>query len=311
MNKSKLIRLLLTAFTVAVYACQPNRSGSDQPEEKYKMLDYVEVGKIFPQIKAPYVIDVSNGNKRIVLIGCEHVRDTTHQQFATIAKYFNDLQPQVAFNEGGQVSDSTHFSSMSEAVSKKGETGCLKYLSDKVGIAMINGDTEDSLEYTLTLQKYPNDKLFLYYVMERVVVPYLYGAYGSMPFEEIYRKAVENWFAAEGFPLAAEERTFSYFEQLYLKYIGVPFTLTLNEHIEKFDYLNGSDCEFCEIGRASKMVRDSVLLSKLDKTLDEYDRIIVTFGHGHALAVEPALKQIVNKKRQDTENSVLKINDQR
>lgn len=263
MNKSKLTVILLGGIAL-VYACQTNKSGKGKLEEKYKMLDYVEVGKILPEIKAPYVIDVSNGDKRIVFIGCEHVRDTTHQQFATIKQCFNDLKPQIAFNEGGQMPDSMHFSSMSEAVLKKGETGCLKYLSDEAGIEMINGDTEDSLEYTLTLQKYPKDKMFLYYVMERIVVPYLYGAYGNASFEETYNKLVSSWFVANGFPLDAEERTISYFEQLYRKYTGVPFKATLNEQIEKFDYINGGDCEFCEIGRASKMVRDSVLLSKAD-----------------------------------------------
>jgi hypothetical protein len=45
------------------------------------------------------------------------------------------------------------------------------------------------------------------------------------------------------------------------------------------------------------VVRDSVLLSKIDRALDHYDRVMVTFGHGHALAVEPALQQIIDKKR--------------
>jgi hypothetical protein len=45
------------------------------------------------------------------------------------------------------------------------------------------------------------------------------------------------------------------------------------------------------------VVRDSVLLTKIDQSLDRYDRVMVTFGHGHALAVEPALHQIINRRR--------------
>jgi hypothetical protein len=79
--------------------------------------------------------------------------------------------------------------------------------------------------------------------------------------------------------------------------MGVPFVAELNENIEKFDYINGGGCEFCAIGRSSKMLRDSVLIDKIDKSLYKYDRVIVTFGHGPALAIEPALRQIVSKKR--------------
>ena len=66
--------------------------------------------------------------------------------------------------------------------------------------------------------------------------------------------------------------------------------------MEAFDYVN-PNCKFCAIGRTSKMVRDSVLLSKSDNALDKHDRVMVTFGHGYALAVEPALRQIIERKR--------------
>lgn len=291
--------IIFLAVILLLSSCQTKEAERELRIEKYETLDYVAVGKVFPTIQAPYIIDVKNNNKRIVFVGCEHIRDTTHQQFATIEKYFNELKPQIAFNEGGQVHDS--FSSFNEAVSKRGETGCLKYLCDKAGIKMMNGDTEDSVEFAITLKKHPKDKLFLYYIMERVVIPYLYGAYGDGPFEETYERSVKNWFVTNGYPLSADEQDVSYFKELYLKYVGKPFKAELNEDIEKFDYINGGDCEFCEIGRTSKMVRDSVLLSKIDRALDEYDRVMVTFGHGHALAVEPALKQIINKIRKDKE----------
>ena len=97
--------------------------------------------------------------------------------------------------------------------------------------------------------------------------------------------------------MGSDEQDVAYFEELYLKYVGTPFKAELNDEIELFDYINGGDCEFCAIGRASKMVRDSMLLDKIDRALNDYDRVMVTFGYGHALAVEPALKQIVEEDR--------------
>ena len=45
------------------------------------------------------------------------------------------------------------------------------------------------------------------------------------------------------------------------------------------------------------MVRDNMLLDKIDRAQNGDDRVMVPFGHGHALAVEPPLKQIVDKIR--------------
>ncbi|GAA0534335.1 hypothetical protein GCM10009415_14860 [Chitinophaga japonensis] len=276
-------------------ACGESRRNTDR-DKSYQVLDYVTVGKIMDTVQLPYVIHLQHGQKELVFIGCDHNYDTAHRQFVLIEQAFAALQPQIAFNEGGQLPDSLHYPSMQAAIMKNSETGCLKYLCNEAGIKMVNGDTGDSLEFSITLKKHPREELFLYYVMERLVIPYLYGAYGSRPFEELYNEAIDGWFVKEGFPLTKEERTLTYFNTLYRKYMGRPLELKMTADMEQFDYVN-PDCRFCAIGRTSKMVRDSILLDKIDQALYRYDRIIVTFGAGHALAVEPALKQVVGKER--------------
>jgi hypothetical protein len=261
----------------------------------YRTIDYVTVGKMMDTAKVPYVIDLKNGKKRLVFIGCDHSRDTTSGFYKVIGQYFKELKPEIAFNEGGQVADSVHFASAAEGFQEKSETGTLKYWSDLTGIRMMNGDIPDSQEFAITLKRYPADRLFLYYIMERLVIPYLSGAYGNTPFEELYPKAVKKWFVQEGFPLDTTQQSLAYFRQIYRQYIGHDFELKLTEDIEKFDYINGGDCYFCEIGRTSKMVRDSVLLVKIDSALKRHDRVIVTFGLGHALAIQPALKKLMSK----------------
>jgi hypothetical protein len=283
---------------ILLAGCTARQTEKAPPAEPYRMVDYVEVGKGFDTVRTPYVIDLKNGYKRLVFVGCEHTRDTAHPQFAAIERYFSDLEPQIAFNEGGQIKDSVRYRSRSEAAAHNGETGCLKYFSDRAGIRMMNGDLADSAEFAITLRKHPREELFLYYVMERIVQPYLMGMYGKGPFEETYERYVKEWFVAKGFPLAPEERSAAHFKELFRKHIGVPFKPEISvDNIEKFDYINGGDCKFCAIGRTSKVVRDSVLLTRIDQALDRYDRVLVTFGHGHALAVEPALHQIIEKQR--------------
>lgn len=261
----------------------------------YRTIDYITVGKMMDTAKVPHVIDVSYGSKRIVFIGCDHNRDTAHAQFNVIHQYFDRLQPEVTFNEGGQLADTLRFPTYNAAILSHGETGALKFLCDQAGIPLMNGDVPDSLEFKITLKRYHVDELLLYYMMERLVIPQLSGAYGRYPFSELYQKAVSKWFVAQGFPLTKEQQTFAYFKALYKQNTGHEFELKLSPDIEKFDYINGGDCKFCAIGRTSKMIRDSVLLGKIDEALKTHNRIMVTFGHGHALAIEPALKQLLRK----------------
>lgn len=280
-----------------VTACHAPAKVKPVKQAPLTTIDYITVGKMMDSIHPPYVINLRNGNKRLVFIGCDHNHDSTHAQFKTIEHYFNELQPELAFNEGGQIPDSVHYSTAGIAAMKESETGLLKYLCDKGGIPMMNGDISDSLEFTLTLPRHAHDQLLLYYLMERLVIPYMQGAYGNVPFEELYNKAIQNWFVRSGFPLTKEQQSMNYFKQLYKQYTGHSFELKVTMDIELFDYINGGDCRFCAIGRTSKMVRDSILLHKIDESLNTHDRVFVTFGHGHALAVEPALKQIINKPR--------------
>ena len=291
-----MYKTILFFIAVTIFGCQAPVKKDPVPTVAFRTIDYVTVGKMMDSIRPPYVIDLSNQHKRVVFIGCDHNRDSTHPQYGIIQRYFDDLKPQIAFNEGGQIADSVHFLSLNDGVSHDGERGCLKYLSDKGGIKMMDGDVADSVEFSITLRRYPADQLLLYYLMERLVIPYLNGAYGKIPFEVIFDKAIQRWFVNQGFPLTLEQRSLVYFKQLYRQYMGTDLVLKLTMDIEKFDYIN-PNCQFCEIGRSSKMLRDSILLHKIDQALDSYDRVMITFGHGHAIAVEPALKDMVNKKR--------------
>ncbi|RDC62652.1 hypothetical protein AHMF7616_01246 [Adhaeribacter pallidiroseus] len=132
--------------------------------------------------------------------------------------------------------------------------------------------------------------------MERFVIPHLYGANISKILEQVYAEQVPFYFVKNGFPPTTEEQDLSFFKKLYRRYMGIPFKAELNDQIEQYDYIN-PDCHFCEIGRTSKLVQDSGLLSQIDQALKTYDRVMVTFGPGHAIALELALSQIFNKKR--------------
>lgn len=280
---------VLALFLIAGQACTKEKKTTIN---QWDTVDYVAVGKQMDSIRAPYIIDLQAKNKHLIFVGCEHTQDTTHRQFTLIDQLFAGLKPQIAFNEGGQVT--RRYPSRKEAILHNGETGCLKFACDRAGIPMMNGDLADSLEFVLMQQKYTVHDLLLYYVMERMIIPYLYGAYGKIPFNTFYDQKLPEWFVKNGLRVPEQEQSFAFYQQLYRRKMGHPLQIALTDDVEKFDYIN-DQCYYCAVGRASKMVRDSVLLTKIDAALAQYDRVMVTFGHGHALAVEPALKQIMRK----------------
>lgn len=289
----KLTSYSLTIFAILLLLATDSDAQAVRGSRSYPMLDYIEVGTRLESVKTPYVVDVRHGEKRIVFIGCVHEADRTHPQFEAIGRYFDEMKPQIAFNEGGQIADDVHYASLDEAIAKDGETAVLKFYADRAGIKMIDGDMDARTEFQMTLKEQPRDRLFLYFVIERLAIPYRYGAYPRETFANVFQRMVPLYFVKNGFPLSMDEQRLDYFESLYQKYMGKRFDVESFD-LEAFDYVNDS-CPFCAVGRSSKVARDHALLGKIDDALERYDRVIVTFGHGHAMAVEPALQAIVDR----------------
>lgn len=240
--------------------------------------------------------DLANGRKRLVFMGTSHNRDVDHPQFKLLAKVFTEMNPQIAFNEGGELAKSKTYGSIEEGILDNGETGELKYLCDSIGIDMKNGDLETREEFKELLKTIPQDQVYLYMAIERFLNGYHDGHFGSKTLEQAFQENFIRYLDENGFPLTQEERSVDHLKVLYKKYLNEDLNL---EHIlPVHDYYLLDDGLFGDIGRRTKVVRDEALLKKIDLALDQYDRVFVVFGASHRLAVEPALKQIIEKKRQ-------------
>lgn len=286
--------LLLSLLCILCFHCRQNKNVTPATNS-YPMINYVDVGLMLQTIGGPTVLDLKNNNgKQVVLVGCPHSQDTTAKEFDLIDIYFKHLKPQIAFNEGGMVREDVHYTSRNEAIRDRGETGLLKYHCDIAGIKMLNGDFTEEEEFKAMLALYPKDELLLYYTFERFIIPYKYGMDSDKPLEDAYANFISGYLTKHGFPLTDNERTFGYFKQVYQQHMKQAFDLTKAD-IEQFDFLN-DNCKFCALGRTSKVVRDEALLQKINAALDQYDRVFVTFGGAHALAIEPALKKLLREK---------------
>jgi hypothetical protein len=278
---------------------------SCKKEEKnieYPTIDYLTVKLKLDTLNKSYresgifptVISTSfNGKKAITFFGASHVRDAEHPQFKLLMKSFNEQNPQIAFNEGGQIPDSVHFSSVKLAVENEGETGVLKMLCDQKGIKMMNGDMTEKEEFAALLAKFPRDQVYLYLATERFLNPYKQGFLGKQAIEKMFLNDCIKYLGKNDFKPTKEEKSFNYLKKLYQKHFKK--ALDLENLVEVHDYYLTNTGKFGKIGRASKQIRDQILLAKIDKALDTHDRVFVVFGTSHFVAVQPALQYIIDK----------------
>ncbi len=297
------ICILVSIISIIVCSCV-NRN--TQPQKLYETRDYLTVTKYLDTINASlqsqldssgtYLMpcnDLVHGDKRLIFFGANHVRDANHPQFAQLEKLFREMKPEVSFNEGGQIPYDRFYPSMDSAIHANGETGCLKFLSDQAHIKMMNGDMDDKEEFAELLKIIPKDQIYLYMTVERFLNPYKQGRFPGMTLQEAFQQKFINYLEKSDFPLTPEEKTFQYLQNVYKHYLGTD--LELDRLVEIHEYYLTDSGMFGKVGRATKDVRDQALLKKIDDALSTYDRVFVVFGASHRVAVEPALKQIIER----------------
>jgi hypothetical protein len=111
--------------------------------------------------------------------------------------------------------------------------------------------------------------------------------------ENTYRKELIAFYEARNVHFRPEEKTFDYIRKAYHDLFNADLDVS---HIpgEKFYFLdNGSP--LCELGRHSKMIRDQALLEKIRHAFKTNDRVLVVFGGAHAIAVKPALYELMER----------------
>lgn len=96
-----IIRLIGVIHLSLSCHSEQDTTGSSQ---HFPTHDYVAVGKRLSHVQTPYIIDLAKHSKRLVFVGCTHVRDSTDRQFTTLQRLFAELKPQIGVNEGASLS---------------------------------------------------------------------------------------------------------------------------------------------------------------------------------------------------------------
>lgn len=246
----------------------------------------------------PYILEFKNGNKTVVFCGVTHLTDDTdieNPMFKKIEQKFFSFKPDIAINEGGDISKKV-YTSKKDALLKDGEIGLTKILSDSFKINTIDGDPTINYEFQELLKTYSKGEFLGYIVTERL----MWGLKGqhildSSEIAKRYEAFVQNYIINKGgIELSKSEQTFNFFKSNYEQLLKRPFDISELEPTNPFEP-NG---KFQKIGRTSKEIRDQFLLRTVDKLLETNDKIFIVFGGWHLLTCKPGLEEVINRRRE-------------
>jgi hypothetical protein len=295
---------ILTFFVVAIIflgcnTAQPTKNIPIDSVHIYPTISYLnikldEAGRLPTN---PYTLTFENGDKKIVFCGVNHltdVGDIDNPMFLRIEQNFFNCKPNIAINEGGDISKNV-YTSKKDALLKDGEIGLTKILCDSLKIKTIDGDPSFAFECTALLKQFSIGEMMAYIATERC----MWGLKGqqitdTIEIEKRYNQFVQNYVIKSGqLTLTIAQQSFSFYKQHYQLLLNRPFNIKELEPTNPFEP-NG---KFQKIGRVSKEIRDQFLLQTIDKLLDTYNKIFIVFGGWHLLTCKPGLVEIVNRKR--------------
>lgn len=290
-TKFKLVCIsFLLLIIIGAQSC--SSSNKINQSQAYEFVSYLEIdiderGNL-PEV--PYVLNIKNNNKELLVIGVMHSQDSTNIMFKEIENLYAAFQADLVINEGGELKQ--EFLNKNTAIHKDGELGLIKYLCDQDGIKTQNGDISFRQEFDELEKVYGREKTYFYYTSERFILPIKYWG-GEDQLEELYRSDfVDSYLLPSGIELREEEKDIQHYKNLYQKFFKNPFQLSAVKS-DDFSPIKENHY-FCEIARQSKLIRDLHLMEQIKKSLETHDKVLVLFGGWHVLAIEPALNTILD-----------------
>jgi hypothetical protein len=274
----KNIMFLIIVLTIFAISCSKI--------EEIELMSYDEYDQLSASIQIPYVLEINSDKGSLLYFGTEHTTDVNHPQFDLMDSLWNEFKPTIAFSEGGiwELEESRE-----KAISKHGEHGFLRFLSERDSIAIhsIEPMADEEIEYLL--ERFSPEEVKLYYLLRQVV------QYRRMKYIEPIEDYIEKYIFIFGDNerLQGVINSVNEFEEIYSKYIDEPddwrtipatwFNPLLDETI------------FNQIGRTSSRFRDEYIVKKLTEQVYKGSRVFAVVGLTHVVMQEPVLRYQMTK----------------
>jgi hypothetical protein len=102
---------------------------------------------------------------RVVVLGVQHRDDPADPQFAVIDRAWAALRPTVAFYEGP---DRPIAETAAETIAKTGESGYIRWLARRDGIAVRRLEPAPEAELAYVSSRHVREEVFLFYILREV-----------------------------------------------------------------------------------------------------------------------------------------------
>ena len=275
-----LITILAVTFIISCKGSGNNKKQTEK-EEIPHILSFTELEK--KDYKLPYILDLQKANKHLIVYGCEHTFNPEDSMLVDIENRFLNLQPDFAFNEGG---DWPIYDVRDETVRKSGEQGFLRFICNKNNIPVRSFEPAPKKEYEHILSKYnKNDVLLMYFCRQ---ISQIQKNQELTNFKEYMVNSFLVYLKESGFPMDEPE---SEYEKIIKNYKNL-FNKEFNR--KNFNPQNVSpvynNTKLNEINREVSEFRDIYIVNEIKKELLINNKIFVLIGGSHAVKQEPLLK---------------------
>lgn len=279
-NKRNIRFFLVLIVIVLTTACN-NVNTENKNKTPPKILGFSKLEKI--DYKLPYILELENGNKHLVMYGCKHSFNPLDKMLIDIQDKFEKLKPDIALNEGG---DWPIYDSRDETVMKSGEQGFLRFLCKNNNVPVKSFEPKPVEEFEYLTSKFKKEDVLLMYFCRQIV-------------QIQNRQDIDNF------------KEFIINDYLTgLKNFGLPIDDPKNEYyklVKNYKHIIGTDVNWKEfnpenvlpiynntilneINRASVNYRDVHIVSEIVNELEKNDKVFVLIGGSHVIKQEALIK---------------------
>jgi hypothetical protein len=229
----------------------------------------------------PYVLDICAADSRLLYFGAQHSFKPDDVQVALIEAMWADVEPTVAFNEGG---DPPTLEDRAAAVRLNGEAGLVRHLAWKHRVKVASLDPPRSKVAEQLRKSYSSEQVKLFFLLGAVQT---HRRNPTEPFETRMER-VFSIFAKTKW-LEAPPNTLAELETVYRRYL--PGTVAdLSE--EWFDPQK-SETFLNAMSREANDFRDEFMVQLLVDHIRKRDRIFAVVGASHVVRQEDAIRAAV------------------